>query len=104
MLLFDTRSFAQVIEGPPAAVKSLFGHIACDSRHTSVTVHEHGIVPQREFAKWIMAFVTPYHSEIDGEIPSEILTGGSQEAKRICRLLISLLRDPPDPPGIGLHE
>lgn len=57
--LFDTKSFAQVIERPPSTVKSLLRHIACDPGHTSVTVYEHGLVPQREFARWVMAFVTP---------------------------------------------
>lgn len=92
VLLFDTKSFAQVIEGPRSAVKSLFGHIACDDRHTAVTVHEHGPVSQREFPKWMMAFVTPL-SQVDIGIPSDVLAGGSEESERILHLLMSLLRD-----------
>ena len=56
-LLFDLRHFAQVLEGPPAAVKALFGHIACDRRHRSVTLLRCGSVPSREFPTWSMAYV-----------------------------------------------
>ncbi|WP_279306644.1 BLUF domain-containing protein [Microvirga solisilvae] len=92
VLLFDTRSFAQVIEGPPKAVKSLFGHIACDPRHTAIVLQEHGLVPARAFTKWVMAFVTPL-SQLDASIPSDILAGGGRDAKSILQMLISLLRD-----------
>jgi hypothetical protein len=92
VLLFDTRSFAQVIEGPPKAVKNLFGQIICDPRHTAVTVQEHGLIPGRAFTKWVMAFVTPL-SQVDLEIPSDMLAGGNKEARRILNLLMALLRD-----------
>lgn len=58
-LLFDLRRFAQVLEGPPHAIKSLFGHIACDKRHKDVTLLDYVSVPMREFENWSMAYVEP---------------------------------------------
>jgi hypothetical protein len=56
-LLFDLRRFAQVLEGPPHAVKSLFGHIACDKRHKNVTLLDIVSITRREFENWSMAYV-----------------------------------------------
>ena len=56
-LMLDEDGFAQVIEGPPSAVKSLFGHIAVDRRHKSVEVMEADFHPERDFGSWSMGFV-----------------------------------------------
>ena len=64
-LLFDLRRFAQVLEGPPHTVKSLFGHIACDRRHTNVTLLDYIPVKAREFSTWSMAYVEPTSEEME---------------------------------------
>lgn len=92
VLLFDTKGFAQVIEGPPKAVKNLFGHITCDTRHTAVTLQEHGSIPKREFTKWAMAFVTPL-SQIDSKVSPDILAGSNKDGEGVLQLLISLLKE-----------
>ena len=56
-LMLDEDGFAQVLEGPSHAVKSLFGHIICDQRHKEVQVMEADFHPERDFANWAMAFV-----------------------------------------------
>ena len=56
-LMLDEDGFAQVIEGPPDAIKSLFGHIVVDKRHTEVEVIEAGYHAERDFGGWSMAFV-----------------------------------------------
>jgi len=91
-LLFDMKGFAQVIEGPPAAVKSLFGHIACDPRHTAVMLLESGLVPTREFATWAMAFVTPL-SAVEEGISQEVRAGSTEEGEHLLRRLMALLKE-----------
>jgi hypothetical protein len=57
-LMSSGRYFAQVIEGPEAAVMKLFTVIGKDPRHTDV----HGLsfepIAQRRFADWSMALVS----------------------------------------------
>jgi Sensors of blue-light using FAD len=57
VLLFNRNRFAQVLEGPPHAVKRLYGQIACDTRHRDVTLLDHGHVTAHEFPTWSMAYV-----------------------------------------------
>ncbi|MBY0335558.1 MAG: BLUF domain-containing protein [Acetobacteraceae bacterium] len=55
-LLFSEGCFAQVLEGPTAAVEDIFERIQCDPRHDEVTVLEVRSVPERAFANWSMAY------------------------------------------------
>ena len=58
-LLFSQGCFAQVLEGPLAAVESAFERIQCDERHGDVTVLQSGPILARDFADWSMAFAGP---------------------------------------------
>jgi blue light- and temperature-responsive anti-repressor len=55
-LLFNESCFAQVLEGPLAAIESTFERIQRDPRHSDVTVLELAPVELREFPNWSMAF------------------------------------------------
>ncbi len=55
-LLFSDGCFAQVLEGPPAAVEGVFESIQCDPRHSEVTILHLHPVPERSFGQWSMAF------------------------------------------------
>lgn len=55
-LLFSQGCFAQVLEGPLAAVEGAFERIQCDERHSDVTVLQSGPVATRDFPDWSMAF------------------------------------------------
>ena len=57
MLLYHTGSFLQVLEGPEAAVKTLFKVIEKDPRHTSVRILFRDGVETPEFEDWSMGFV-----------------------------------------------
>ena len=63
-LLFSRNSFAQVLEGPAAAVEAAFERIQCDERHTEVTVIQSETIKARDFPGWSMAYsgVQPEHS------------------------------------------
>ncbi len=86
-LLFNLRQFAQALEGPPEAVKNLFGHIACDQRHQDVRLLECGPVLSREFPTWSMAFA-------DGSAQTQNPSAGGtpQEAMTEAQGIMSRLR------------
>ncbi len=56
-LLFNAGSFAQVLEGPRAAVETTFERIQRDMRHSDVSVLQCERVVARGFPNWSMAFV-----------------------------------------------
>ncbi|MBC7924070.1 MAG: BLUF domain-containing protein [Bryobacteraceae bacterium] len=57
-LLYNSGSFAQVLEGPLQAVEQTFERIQCDSRHSEVTVIQSGPVSARQFPEWSMALTS----------------------------------------------
>lgn len=55
-LLLRDGMFAQVLEGPPAAIGATFARIAVDPRHAALETLEDGPAPLRAFADWSMAY------------------------------------------------
>ena len=72
LMLYDDW-FAQVLEGPQAAVEALYAKIKADTRHDGVRLNEAGVAPARLFGKWAMAVVAE-HREPD--MPMVATTGG----------------------------
>lgn len=56
-LMFNGGCFAQVLEGPRAAVEQVFERIQRDHRHSEVSVLQIAGVERRGFPGWSMAFV-----------------------------------------------
>ena len=56
-LMFNAGCFAQVLEGPKAAVIHTFERIQQDERHGDVSVLSFGAVTSRAFNCWSMGFV-----------------------------------------------
>ena len=56
MLVFDSGSFLQVLEGGREVVSSVFCRIAADPRHQRVQLLESVPVHERQFATWSMGF------------------------------------------------
>ena len=54
MLLFENGSFFQILEGPEAAVDSLYKTIAQDNRHEKVVTIIREPIAKRAFAEWTM--------------------------------------------------
>ena len=65
----------QVMEGAPAAVRQMFGAIASDPRHASVTVIENRSIVGRLFARWSDCGLLSA-SEIDALGQEPALSGG----------------------------
>lgn len=59
LLLFNSRRFLQVLEGPKDAVDRIFARIHGDPRHRAVVKLREGQVDAREFGEWAMAFDDP---------------------------------------------
>jgi hypothetical protein len=58
VLLYTGRDFAQVIEGGPTEVESLFRTIASDPRHGDIAVVVDALdVRERWFAEWRMGYL-----------------------------------------------
>jgi hypothetical protein len=55
-LLYNEGNFAQVLEGPLGSVCEIFEKIQRDLRHSEVTIVETGMIAERQFADWAMAF------------------------------------------------
>ena len=56
-LMFNRGCFAQILEGPRAALEETFERIQRDRRHAAVVVLEYAPVETRAFPSWSMAFV-----------------------------------------------
>lgn len=56
-LMFNNSYFAQVLEGPHAAIQATFERIQCDGRHREVKVLAFYRCSERGFAHWSMAHV-----------------------------------------------
>ena len=72
LMLYDDW-FAQVLEGPQAAVEALYAKIKADTRHDGVRLNEAGVAPKRLFGKWAMAVVAEHH---EPDQPLVATTGG----------------------------
>lgn len=59
LLLFNSRRFLQVLEGPKEAVERIFARIHGDSRHRAVVKLREGAIDSREFGQWAMAYDDP---------------------------------------------
>ena len=55
-LLYNAGNFAQILEGPLAAIERTFEVIQRDPRHSEVTVIQSGRAVARQFPEWSMAF------------------------------------------------
>jgi hypothetical protein len=60
-LLFNGEAFAQVLEGPRAAVDAVYANICRDTRHSHIVLLEQSDIPARDFSNWSMAYSGPEH-------------------------------------------
>lgn len=72
LVLYDDW-FAQVLEGPEAAVTALYDKIRLDPRHDRVTMDQTAGAATRLFGNWAMALVAEHHQT---DMPLVATTGG----------------------------
>jgi hypothetical protein len=64
MLLFETSSFLQVLEGDGPRIEALFTKIQADPRHTRTVLLLREAIEQRSFADWTMGYTQVSLGEI----------------------------------------
>ena len=72
-LMFNRGLFAQVLEGPAAAVEETFERIQCDQRHTEVLMVACDPMTERSFDQWSMAYIG-----MQAEVPALLLEIASE--------------------------
>ncbi|WP_198598289.1 BLUF domain-containing protein [Mangrovicella endophytica] len=91
-LLFNAGVFAQVLEGPLAAVEATFERIQQDERHGDVSLLALEPIAQRSFSNWAMGFVG--HSAENAQRFAAIgLTRGFDPARLGGHKMHAILRD-----------
>lgn len=65
MLLFDSQSFLQVLEGEKEIVLNLYQSICQDKRHRAVTTLFESPIAHRQFPDWSMGFSKVSSEEMD---------------------------------------
>jgi hypothetical protein len=101
-LLYTEEHFAQLLEGPAAAVAELMAQIAADPRHTNLKVIWTEEPAGRSFADWSLAYSGPSRY-VDRYIRPFYDCGDRPDAQAI-RSLRNLLRElarPQPPPRIA---
>jgi hypothetical protein len=58
ILLYESGSFLQVLEGEPATLSELYQRISGDPRHYRVQVLREAVITKRSFGEWSMGFVS----------------------------------------------
>ena len=69
ILTFHNGAFAQILEGPEAALQKLMSRITEDPRHNNLRVLADGPIDQRCYADWSMEYLVPrifVHKQIEG--------------------------------------
>ena len=95
-LLFNSGFFAQVLEGEAAVVEKTFERIQRDLRHDDISVLECGIVPQRDFPEWSMAYANG--DAADARFADLSLSTALADQTTAAAEISTLLRTP-RPPG-----
>jgi hypothetical protein len=91
-LIFTGNHFAQVLEGPPAAVAELMVSISRDERHGHVDVVETASIAERRFPDWSLAYAGP-SVFVDRHIAPLLQGPTGREASDRAARLIRLMRE-----------
>lgn len=91
-LLVSESGFAQVLEGPPDAVETVFERIQCDPRHDEVVVLTTQTATERNFGGWSMAMCDGAEALLQaGTSLEQLAQQGSGGAAQTVELLLGAL-------------
>ncbi len=95
ILIFDSGSFAQVLEGPAPAVDQLLANIHADQRHEDYRLLSEANVADRYFEGWAMdaANLDAYGAGAYGELKRLLADQGIADRATIYRALVSFLEN-----------
>jgi len=77
VLLFSGQHFAQVLEGPGAALEVMKACICADRRHQDVVTLQFGMRARRDYEKWSLAY-SGHAPGIDAVIAYALKTGDAE--------------------------
>lgn len=94
-LAFAGAAFAQYLEGPAESVQALRASIMRDPRHDHILTLEEGVVAQRLFANWSLAYTgnASYFGRVLERIRQDQPDYPSQSARELTRMLRELAND-----------
>ena len=91
LLVASRTHFAQVLEGPEAAVRSLYHRIEADPRHADPLVVGAGPIAARAFGAWSMGYIGP-SPEIDARFAAITAEDrGAHAGPAVVALLLATL-------------
>ncbi len=93
-LLYNAECFAQVLEGPQEHVETIFETIQSDVRHHEIAVIESGVVRDRLFPEWSMAYAAAgpgSHNTQVTEAFDAVFAGSPEGTTQVLSLLEQLL-------------
>lgn len=88
LMLFSGGHFAQLLEGPPEALRETMAAIDADTRHTAVTRLVEGRTAQRRFKDWSMAL---FEAPGADDLIQQILAGPPIAPERAQRVMERML-------------
>jgi FAD-dependent sensor of blue light len=99
-LLATDASFAQVLEGEPAAVQEAYERISRDPRHRDVVLLLTERVSERQFPDWAMAYIGPSQTaeaavaRVTGSLPP---TDDGEAARDLVAFMSAMIDESPAP-------
>ena len=100
LFIYSDQDILQVLEGPNAAVTSLFNKISKDKRHTAMILLAEETIQNRYFPDWQMGFYVVGYEDIQ---KNQELRDYSKEtiqnvdSQKLLTLLESFLKNHPNP-------
>lgn len=92
LLIFNSRRFLQVLEGPESDVRAVYAHIEVDPRHHGLVIVGEKYLDSREFGQWAMAFDDDPGSDDRGDDDSGVDdTGGNGRGRSLLEKVDALL-------------
>jgi hypothetical protein len=89
-LLFSDTNFAQVLEGPRAAVERLYETLHHDPRHKDLLLLLTEPLEARQFPQWSMAYIGPSQSAKEALTLAAEGVDETSQGNRVRRLLASM--------------
>jgi Sensors of blue-light using FAD len=102
VLLFNSMTFVQALEGETDKVNALYNKIARDPRHTDIKLLTYGAVSQRLFSQWSMSLVYPNEKRMQSLLAERGLSAPFEPSAHTNQAIDELLRAlADDHPSLG---
>ena len=90
-LMYENRTFTQLLEGDEKEVQAILALITGDSRHTSINVFYEGPIRERSFPQWSMAVGKASPPWLDPPADGERLKARNEALDLFCIMCRDLI-------------